>query len=108
MEIIFTEHFRRRYFERIEEQQLKDKIKDAFVVPPKLAKRLKIINIPLRVIKEKKYLYAYFPAKEKGDFFCLQIRDKKIIVKTVFPIEGIAQEVMDKCLKDNKRVKEII
>jgi hypothetical protein len=106
MEIVVTPHFLKRYLERkiFKEKRIEERVKDAQIVPAKIAKQLEIIHIPYRVIKEKKYFYAYSP-EERDGLYCLQIKNGKIIVKTFYLIEGVIQERLKDLLEKEPEIQ---
>lgn len=111
MEIVLTPHFKIRYFDRKvrKEKEVRERIKNSFIVPPKFARQLTLIHLPDKLIRKKGFLYAYYPAEKggEGEFYFLQIKNGEIIAKSVIIVEGVINERLKEA-NLTKQIKDII
>jgi len=102
MKLVMTSHVMRRFLERT----IKTKLEKAFLVPPKIITSLDIVNLPINRIKEKGYLYAYYPGQ--NELFFLQVKGGELVVKSFIVLQPVLEEHLKKLIEEGhlKKVGE--
>ncbi len=105
MKIELTYHSKIRYVDRVAREEIESEIRESYVVPMKLLRRLGLIE------KERRagFIYAFNPIS--GLIYCLKRNRESLKLITIYVVEDvrldILREFVFKQLSEKDKVKNI-